>query len=357
MGHLLQPHDVLGDLAALHAGHAAERQLAADVARRVNVVDIALTVMVDGDVAASPGLDAGGLEAEALGVGHRADGQHGVAGARHPAVVATHHHFVAVTVDGRGAGTLQQAHSPTQEVVFQNSGDLGVFHRQHLLTAHDQGHLGAEAGEHVHELDTCDARADHGDARREDARRVAVAGDEDALAIGLAPLGYAGAGAGGHEHGVGRDQPGAGLGGHLHFLWPHHPGRAADQLDPLALQQSGRVALEMVLDVFDALGQPGDVDLGHLLLEPHPADPPGEAHRPTGGDHRLRRDAVPQMGRAANDVAFDQGDLGAEPGRMGGRSVPRGPTTDDDEACRHGEEATASGQPSVQPSPANIVPL
>lgn len=63
------------------------------------------------------------------------------------------------------------------------------------------------------------------------------------------------------------------------------------------------------------------------------------------------------MSRAADDVAFDQGDLGAEPGGMRGRGVPRGPPADDDEACRHGEEATASGQPSVQPSPANIVPL
>ena len=63
------------------------------------------------------------------------------------------------------------------------------------------------------------------------------------------------------------------------------------------------------------------------------------------------------MSRTADDVAFDQGDLGTEPGGMGGRRVPRRPTTDDDEACRHVEEATASGQPSVQPSPTNMVPL
>ena len=42
-----------------------------------------------------------------------------------------------------------------------------------------------------------------------------------------------------------------------------------------------------------------------------------------GGDHGLGRDAVPQVGGAADDVALDQRDLGAEAGGVGGRLVAR----------------------------------
>ena len=61
----------------------------------------------------------------------------------------------------------------------------------------------------------------------------------------------------------------------------------------------------------------------------------GGSHRPAGGDHRLRRDAVPQVGGAADDVAFDHGDLGTEPGGVGGRGVPGRPAADDQETRRH----------------------
>ena len=63
-------------------------------------------------------------------------------------------------------------------------------------------------------------------------------------------------------------------------------------------------------------------------------------HGAAGGDHRLRRDAVPQVGGAADDVALDEGDLGAEAGRVGGRLVAGGPAADDHEALRHHFEAT-----------------
>ena len=42
-----------------------------------------------------------------------------------------------------------------------------------------------------------------------------------------------------------------------------------------------------------------------------------------------------------DDVALDQGDLGAEPGGVGGGRVARGPATDDDEAHGHPRQATA----------------
>jgi hypothetical protein len=39
----------------------------------------------------------------------------------------------------------------------------------------------------------------------------------------------------------------------------------------------------------------------------------------------LRRDAVPEVGGAAEDVALDDGDLGAETGGVGGGLWPAGP--------------------------------
>ena len=55
-----------------------------------------------------------------------------------------------------------------------------------------------------------------------------------------------------------------------------------------------------------------------------------------GGDQRLRRDAVPQVRGAADDVALDERDVGAERGGDGGAGVARGATTQDHEtsACR-----------------------
>ena len=58
-------------------------------------------------------------------------------------------------------------------------------------------------------------------------------------------------------------------------------------------------------------------------------------HGAAGGDHRLRRDAVPQVGGAADDVALDQRDLGAETGGIRGRLVAGRSAADDHEAHGH----------------------
>ena len=65
-------------------------------------------------------------------------------------------------------------------------------------------------------------------------------------------------------------------------------------------------------------------------------------HGPAGGDHRLGRDAVPQVRRAADDVALDQRDLGAEPGRVGGRRVAGRAAADDHEPQCHPVNATSA---------------
>ena len=102
----VQPHHVLGDLAALHRRHRGERQLPADVAGGVDVTLVRDAVVVDRDVATVVDLDPGLLEIQRVGVGHRTDRQHGVAGAHDAAVVAADHDLVAVAVDANGAGSL-----------------------------------------------------------------------------------------------------------------------------------------------------------------------------------------------------------------------------------------------------------
>ena len=62
-----------------------------------------------------------------------------------------------------------------------------------------------------------------------------------------------------------------------------------------------------------------------------------------GGDHRLRRDAVPEVRGAADDVALDQRDVGAERGRDARARVARGPTTEDHDT-RHARNATSAAR-------------
>ena len=81
VGNLLQTHHVLGHLAALHRGHTAERQLAADIAGGIDVRHVALAMTVDRDEPAAVGLDAGVVEAEPFRVGYGANCEKGVAAA------------------------------------------------------------------------------------------------------------------------------------------------------------------------------------------------------------------------------------------------------------------------------------
>ena len=75
------------------------------------------------------------------------------------------------------------------------------------------------------------------------------------------------------------------------------------------------------------------------LLEAHPRRTAHERHRPAGGDHRLRRDAVPQVGGTTDDVALDHRHVGAEALGVGGGGVPGRTTTDDHEASGHDVQA------------------
>ena len=79
-------------------------------------------------------------------------------------------------------------------------------------------------------------------------------------------------------------------------------------------------------------GQGLGVDQRRRLDEAHPAESAGEADRTAGRDHGLGRDAVPQVRRAAVDVPFDHGDLGAESSRIRGCLIAGRTATDDHES-------------------------
>jgi hypothetical protein len=186
----------------------------------------------------------------------------------------------------------------------------------------------------VNEFDTGDTGADHRDAVGEHLRRVAIAGGEDAV-VWNAPLGDARSGPGGDEHRIGGDLSDTVGGGDLDVARRQHARRPVQHGDALAVEEARGVVLEVPLDALDALTQRLDVDLGVGLFEAHPFEAAGERHRSASGDHGLRRDAVPQVSSATDDIAFDQCDLGAEPRCMRGRSIACGSATDDHEACRH----------------------
>ena len=142
----VQAHHVLGHLAALHRRDRRQRQLAADVAGGVDVRHVALAVVVDRDVAAAVDLDAGRVEAEAVAVGHRADGQHGVASCARPGRRRSARRPSSPSRSIAVARAPFSSCTPrSQEVVLEHRRDLGVLVRQHLLAADDEGDLGAEA--------------------------------------------------------------------------------------------------------------------------------------------------------------------------------------------------------------------
>ena len=297
--------------------------------------DVGAAVVVDGHVAALVGVHAGGLQAELLAVGDRADGQQGVGAPGGAPVVAADDHLVAVAVDAHGPRPLEQADASAQQLVLEGGGDLGVLLGQDLLAGHDERDLAAERGEHVHELDAGDARADDHEVLGPGGRGVGLAGRQHAVAVDGGPVGQAGTAAGGEEHGVGLDLDGT-VGGVGHDgVRAGETARAPEDPHVLAGQQPAGVALDALLDAPQPVAQGIDVDAGGGLDEAHLRRAAHGGEGAAGGDHGLRRDAVPQVGGATDDVALDHGDLGAQPGGVGRGRVPTRSPADDHEASRH----------------------
>ncbi len=173
------------------------------------------------------------------------------------AVVATNGHTVALDVDADRPRTLEELHASREEVFFESSRDLGVLLRQHLLSAHDQGDLGPERREHVHELDTCHTRSDDDQPPGQLGRRVRVACREDATPVHRRPIGHARTAAGRQD-----DQIGVQFEQTVRCLdhdvvWALQPRRAVHQPHALALEEVGDRMPQPLFDRVDPSPQRG----------------------------------------------------------------------------------------------------
>ena len=114
-------------------------------------------------------------------------------------------------------------------------------------------------------------------------------------------------------------------------------GTSSEDSNSLTLEKGCRVLGEVFSDVVDAIVQGLDIDLGSHLFETHAAQLSTEGHRPTSCDHRLRGNAIEEVGRTADDFAFDDGDLGSETGGVRRRHVAGWTSANDEKADCHAE--------------------
>ena len=148
----------------------------------------------------------------------------------------------------------------------------------------------------------------------------------------MAPVGDTRTRARSNKHGVGFNLLGTIGSNDFDQVRTDESGRAHDHPDTLTLEQLDGVALQSALNVFDTVLQSNVVDFGILMLKAHALDAPGEAHRSAGSDHRLRRNAVPQVCSASDDITLDQRDLGSQTGGIRGRGITCWTTTNDHKA-------------------------
>ena len=78
-----------------------------------------------------------------------------------------------------------------------------------------------------------------------------------------------------------------------------------------------------------------EIDVRANLSETHPRRPAKELAGVTCGDHRLRRDAIPQMSGPADRVALDHDHVRTQARRSARATVARRSPSDDHHACRH----------------------
>ena len=177
---------------------------------------------------------------------------------------------------------------------------------EHLLVTHDECHLRPHRLEHVHELHARHTRTDHDDVLRHDPWRVGVTGREHAFAIDRRPLGNPRTAAGREHHHVGVKGPLGTVGqGRDDRMSIDHPAKTVDQLHSLTVEETANRGFEARLDVLETVAPLVEIDVQADVDESHPRRPAQELTGVASGDHRLRRDAIPQMSGTADRVALD----------------------------------------------------
>ena len=114
-----------------------------------------------------------------------------------------------------------------------------------------------------------------------------------------------------------------------------HPAKPVDQFHPLTVEETTNRGLKPKLDVLETVTQLVEIDVRPDLGEPHPRRPTQELAGITGGDHRLRRNAIPQMRSTADRVALDHDHVRTQARRSACATVAGRSPSDDHHACRH----------------------
>ena len=188
----------------------------------------------------------------------------------------------------------------------------------------------------MHELHSGDPRADDHQMVGKDLGWIGVTGGEEAVApVGSAHGRDTRPAARAEQHGVGLEGPRPVRGVGHDGVGVDQTGRAPDHRHLLAAQDLLVGLLEVLDDGGDPLAQQFEVELPAGSDHAHAGDPPQVGHGPTGGDHGLGRDAVPEVGGTPDHVPLDEGDVDAQPGGVGGGLVAGRSAADDHEAHGH----------------------
>ncbi len=149
-----------GDAALLH-GDGGEGREADDIADGIDVFDLGLVVLVDGDAAAIVGFDAGGGEVEVVDGALAADGvEQGVAGDLLLALQIGDDGAVGELFDAFHFFAEAHGDAAVAQVVAERFDDFLVGEFEQLGAFFNQGDAHAEDGEHAGVFDADDAAAD-----------------------------------------------------------------------------------------------------------------------------------------------------------------------------------------------------
>ena len=277
--------------------------------------------------------DAGLLEPEVGGVGHRAEREDAVRALDGAAVGEGDGHGVAVAGDRLHPGLREHLHAAALGDVLEHGGGVGVLAGQHPVARGDQRDLDAEREVGAGELGAGDARADDDQLRRRLVEVVDLLPGQDPLAVRLGGRQRARRRTGRDQHrvglehllaAVGQARPRRGRGrrggrGRATTVTPSFSRRRPMSADWSAAScltrsltraqvdaQRGRGVALVVGEADAELGGPRDV--GHQLR---------------GGDQGLAGHAVGDHRRAAEPVGVDDGDLARRAGRRRARTRSR----------------------------------
>ena len=171
-------------------------------------------------------------------------------------------------------------------------------------------------------------------------RRVRVARGQHAVAVDGREPRHAAARAGRDQYEIGFDLFVARVRGRDDAPRPGETARAPDHAHALRHEQRLDRLLDPALDRLHPLAKRVDVESA-FRRDAHGVRALQLRELAAGRDQRLRRDAVPEVRGAADDIAFDDRDVGTE-GRGDTRARIAGRTTTDHDEMRHAHEVTTA---------------